>query len=155
MLHVNNQFLSLKAIWMKKILESEENWSYIDKNIIENLGGKNVICNISSTDQLNLNKIPPFYRQILESVAKINAADIQQPKTLVEILEMPLWGNKYITQKVGRHEKTLYYENWIQSNFTYVKDLKFTNGKLDENFCYKNVKKKNNILAETLSINRP
>ena len=53
-----------------------------------------------------------------------------------------IWDNMNITIKSGRYQKPIYFKNWIASNITFVKDLKFKQGLIDENFCYKQIKKK-------------
>ena len=42
--------------------------------------------------------------------------------------------------------------NWIKSGILYVKDLQFTNGKVDETFIFEVVKQKSNLLLETLKV---
>ena len=61
----------------------------------------------------------------------LNKSDLKKPATRDDITYEPLWHNKFITTKIRKRECTLYLSNWIKSGMPYVKDLQFTNGKVD------------------------
>ena len=77
---------------------------------------------------------------------------VQKPATSDDIANEPLWHNKFITTKIRKRECTLNLSNWIKSGVLYVKDLQFTNGKVDETFIFEVVKQKSNLLIETLKV---
>ena len=47
---------------------------------------------------------------------------------------------------------SLYLSNWIKSGIFYVKDLQFTNRKVDETFIFEVVKQESNLLIEILKV---
>ena len=92
---------------------------------------------------------------ILETVysfIQIRTLTIQKLATSDDIANKSLWHNKFITTKIRKREWTLYLSNWIKSGILYVKDLQFTNGKVDETFIFEVVKQKSNLLIETLKM---
>ena len=96
--------------------------------------------------------LPDFYRQIVYNFIQIRSLTVQQPATSDDIVNEPLWHNKFITTKIRKREYTLYLSNWIKSGILYVKDLQFTNGKVDETFIFEVVKQKSNLLIEILKV---
>ena len=96
--------------------------------------------------------LPDFYRQIVYSFIQIRSLTVQKPATSDDLANEPLWHNKFITMKIRMRECTLYLRNWIKSGILYVKDLQFTNGKVDETFIFEVVKQKSNLLIETLKV---
>ena len=75
--------------------------------------------------------MPDFYKEIVFAYGKSNITN--KPETLDDVLEQPLWGNKNINiyNKDAKRELTLNFKEWASSNFLYVKDLKFSDGKID------------------------
>ena len=96
--------------------------------------------------------LPDFYRQIVYSFIQIRSLTVQQPATRDDIANEHLWHNKFIITKIRKRECTLYLSNWIKSGILYVKDLQFTNRKVDETFIFEVVKQKSNLLIETLKV---
>ena len=67
-----------------------------------------------------------------------------------------LWGNVIFTQYNNRtkHDETLFFKNWINAGFHFVKSLKFINGALDETYIYDKIIDKRNIYCEILSLKK-
>ena len=96
--------------------------------------------------------LPDFYPHIVYSFLQSRSLTVQQPATNDDIANEPLWYNTFITTKIRKRECTLYLSNWIKSGILYVKDLQFTNGKVDEIFIFEVVKQNSNLLIETLKV---
>ena len=154
MIHVENHFAAVKGFWAKKILEEESQWNFIAKNLINNTCNMNLIVRTNNPETKMLNRLPTFYEQVLHSILKVNKSLSREPTELDELLIQPIWNNINITHTVNRKTECFYYKNWIENDILYIKDLKFKNGKLDENHCYKYIKKKTNIWAETLNLKK-
>ena len=86
------------------------------------------------------------------SFKQIRSLTVQKPATSDNIANEPFWHNKFMTTTLRKRECTLYLSNWIRSGIPYVKDLQFTNGKVDETFIFEAVKQKSNLLIETLKV---
>ena len=99
------------------------------------------------------NKLFLIFTHILCTVfLQSRSLTVQQPATNDDIANEPLWHNTFITTKIRKRECTLYLSNWIKSGILYVKDLQFTNGKVDETFIFEVVKQNSNLLIETLKV---
>ena len=152
MVTLDNHFTSLKATWVQKIIDSNETWSFIGKKCIKNFGDNNLLLYTNNPENDYIKTIPIFYQQVLLSHMKLNNAQYDEQEVRKNILNNTIWHNKHITTKIRRKNQPLYFKNWIEAGILFIKDLKFKNGTLDENHCYKSVKKKQNILAETLIV---
>ena len=95
-----------------------------------------------------IKKVPEFYMQVLINYNK------SKPDVTDSVRSNPgdqiIWGNKAFleTTQNGKKTSTLYFKYWIQSGLIYVKNLKFINGQLDENYIYNKVQNKTNIYIE-------
>ena len=154
MVNVENHFLTLKATWVKKLLDSEETWSYLGRTYIEEYGDRNILLHTNNVDNKYLKKLTEFYQQVLYSFIKINNVMSNEPSNQQEILNSVIWDNTNITVKTGRNTTPIYFKNWIECGILFVKDLKLSNGRIDENFCFKKIRKKQNILAQTLQLKK-
>ena len=101
-----------------------------------------------------LRKLPHFYQDIIVSFNKSKV--YSQPCKQEDILNQILWGNRYIRErKAGTNvQATLYFKEWAESKIMFVRDLKFLNGCLDENFLYNEIKDKRNIDVQILTLKK-
>ena len=152
MMDVESHFNALKASWVAKIINHESSSLHIGKAIINNFAKDKLLLKMNSTDITYLDEIPPFYKQVLVGYFKSDTS--RKPETQKEILNEVIWGNKHIRRQVRKIDNTFMFNNWISKDIIYIKDLKFTNGKLDEIFIYNKITDKRNILCEIYTLNK-
>ena len=141
MVNIQTQFTALKATWVKRILDSDDIWSSLGKYYIENFGKENLLLFTNNTENEYLKKLPSFYQQVFKSQIEINNTLAEERLTEDTIYNNPIWQNKYITITEKGKQIPIYFKNWIEAGLIFIKDLKFKNGALDENHCFKTVKK--------------
>ena len=100
---------------------------------------------------LYFEKIPVFYTQMICAFNKSKCINFDC--FCENIVNQPLWGNEFIKCKTGNKEDTLYFKSWIECSLLKIGDLKFLDGKIDENFVMQKVKMKANILSELHRLN--
>ena len=154
---LNLFFASLKAAWVPKILNSKSTWSCLGNKYLSELGTKIQISNFRFDKKYSIKELanlPDFYKEIVFAYGKSNITN--KPETLNDVLEQPLWGNKHINiyNKNAKREITLNFKEWASSNLLYVKDLKFSDGKIDANYTYNNVNNKRDIYKQILSLKK-
>ena len=157
MVDVESFFASLKAAWVPKILNSKSTWSCLGNKYLSELGTKIQISNFCFDKKYSVKELanlPDFYKEIVFAYGKSNITN--KPETLDDVLEQPLWGNKHINiyNKDAKREITLNFKEWASSNLLYVKDLKFSAGKIDANYIYNNVNNKRDIYKQILSLRK-
>ena len=152
MVDIESFFNSLQARWINRIVESNENWAYNGNKLIDNYAPHKLLLKTSELKNDYIQTFPDCYRQIVYSFIQIRSLTVQQPATSDDIANKPLWHNKFITTKIRKRACKLYLSNWIKSSILYVKDLQFTNGKVDKTFIFEVVKQKSNLLIETLKV---
>ena len=123
MIDIVTKHHALKTSWIPKLLNEESSIAeilnmYLAKmSITTNLLLKMNFCKIDKFGVFL--KAPPFYQQIIISYNLCKTIRPINKLNTVEILSQPLWGNEYFKSK----GKCLYYKNWLESGFLYVKDL--------------------------------
>ena len=77
-----------------------------------------------------------------------------KPRTLADVLEQPLWGNKHVTiyEKSARKTLTLNFKEWAKSNLLYIKDLKCNHGKLDDNYIIRKLSDKRDVFSQLILV---
>jgi hypothetical protein len=152
MTDLDSYICSLKANWINRLRLSDPNtqcWAQIPTLSLETL------CLFEDTLTFNLNKLSlfpevnqlaAFYKEVILSYSKVFSND--KETFLNEIQYECIWGNQHILSKEGKKKKVIFFKNWIKSKIIHIKDLKFTDGILDENFVYSHVRNKQNIYAE-------
>ena len=149
MLDVESHFLALKASWVDRILNGINcGWVYMAKlNILPFIQcvRNMTFSNLESLPQIN--KIPPFYGQVLYAYAKSQYKP--HPSNKEDILEQFIWGNRYIQfcNSKGKY-LVLYFPSFISEGILRVRDLTFKNGAVDEHFLYNKIKNKKDIYRE-------
>ena len=87
------------------------------------------------------NYIPEFYQQM----CGYNKSKIITPEDFRHnIVDQPLWGNKFITF----NNQTLFYRDWIKSKIISLSNLRIKNGKIDINFVYSRLNNNSNFFDE-------
>ena len=85
--------------------------------------------------------MPPFYRQVIEWCVKIKSFIQEEPTTMNESFNQPIWHNKYLFT-IFRHRKlSIFLSNWIKSGILYVMDLDYSEGHVSETYIIKHLKK--------------
>ena len=154
---VESFFASLKAAWVPKILNSKSTSSCLGNKYLSELGTKIQISNFRFDKKYSIKELanlPDFYhKEIVFAYAKSNITN--KTETINDVLEQPLWGNKHINiyNKDAKRELTLKFKEWASSNLLYVKNLKFSDGKIDAKYIYNNVNKRD-IYKQILSLRK-
>ncbi len=153
MIHLKSFFMSLKASWIYRILDpnNQNSSSFLAKSLLQISGielktikylgfsAKNAMDRIKS--------LPAFYIEVIMSFAEANRYEI--PTKQKDILDSCLWGNNiFMIHKKQGKAYPVYFRNWINSNIMFVKDLKITNGVLDANYVYQKIQNKANFHIE-------
>ena len=151
---LESKICAIKASWVVRITESNEKWAYLGKAYFNiNPNSTMLKLNFNQIDSFPiLKKLPEFYQDIIVSFNKSKIC--LQPSKKEDILNQILWGNRYIkTTKAGtRLQVTLYFKEWAHSKVMFVRDLKFVDGSLDENFIYNKIKDKQNIYIQIMTL---
>jgi hypothetical protein len=150
MIDVESHFQAVKASWVGKITNSEDNWTFLPKMYLNKLG-KNMasldfIC-VNSSNMPCLKSLPKFYQEVI--IAQSNANNVKRPLTTEDILNQPLWGNIHLMYRSGNKSRCLFSKSFINSNIVKVNSLQFINGKLDQHHLYTILQDKTNMFADT------
>ena len=149
MIDIFSYAASIKASWVKRILESkDENLKFIANiyfNLFEDFDNHIVLrMKVRNIQQLPvLEKIPTFYKQVI--LGHIGSTkDVIEDDSTSEIL----FGNPKFMIGKKKHAHTLFFPNWVRSSLIYLKDLKYENGKLDTNYILNLLHRSANTLIE-------
>ena len=98
-----------------------------------------------------LTEIPKFYTCTILAYNFCKYIKPVHKLTNTELLSQSIWGNEYFKVK----GKTLFFSNWIESGFLYVKDLLNNDGTwLKEHEFILKLQKKNNWIAELMMLKK-
>lgn len=86
---------------------------------------------------------------ILKIKKNVNQNDFDQT-----ILSQCIWGNMFITNNVKNEKVTMCFKRWIDSGLLTIGQLRFTNGLLDEQYIYRKVLNKQNIISEVARLKK-
>ena len=113
-----------KAVWVQRLYYSKEDtWSYIPKTFFETCELNVVMCmNFEKEKHLPI-KLPQLYKEAILSWHLCGGGS-KAPQDISNIRQQLIWGNKFIQTK-GR---TLFFENWKNSNINFIDDLLNENG---------------------------
>lgn len=115
-----------KAAWISKLTQNKSNLSKFLNACLANHKMK-IECilesNVTNTSDFNsLKGLPQFYKEVFTA---FNECKTQKSiDTVEEILRQNIWFNVNFKYK----GKVLYFQNWFESGFHYVKDLVNDNG---------------------------
>ena len=71
---------------------------------------------------------------------KIKSFIQEEPTTIYELLNQPIWHNKYIFTKISHIKRSIILSNLIKSGILYVKDLDCSEGHVSESYIIKHLK---------------
>ena len=157
MIDFKSHCLSLKASWIKRIGEADINssWINIPSLYLRDTAILEIIPYITSHEITKLKpfeKLPPFYKQVIEGYVQCNApytSGSHSNNNTVNVLNMCIWGNRNIRNKTG---DILYFPNWIRSGMVQIKDLNIIEGKINENYIFTKLSHKSNYLSEMYQV---
>lgn len=159
MIDVESYILSLKACWVTRILDTNHtasSWNILARALIDSVLPHELIQSLSYNKQEmfpQITKLPVFYQDVIYAYAKSN--NITFPSTTAEFLEMNIWGNRHILyENHVRNRSTIYFKSLCDSEILKIKDIRFHEGKVDENYLYGKVRNKCNILQEITVLRR-
>ena len=93
-----------------------------------------------------VNNLSSFYKDVFCCFNKVFVSTLDEFKE--NIVNQCIWGNKFITFRQGNKKCVLFLRYWIRSGVNKISDLKFIDGKLNENYIYQKIGFSGNILPE-------
>ena len=120
MIEIESYINSLKAKWIKRLLDKQNTGQWKDLYIYElkKIGGEAFFkANIKHTDVKKLNIKSKFLSDIIEAWAKFNYKEITVENE--SISKQILWNNSYIKNK---HD-TLFYNKWFDKGVTFIEHI--------------------------------
>ena len=158
MVDIRSIFMSFKAAWVARILRCnpiDHRWSQLAHFYLQPLLDckPDLIFNFDDTVHFHqLRYLSQFYQDVIISYNK--AFVTEKDGFLEDIADHCLWGNKFFVTKRKNKKMVLFLRNWIRSGVNYVRDLKFVDGKLDENFVYQTISMQGNIFSEVMIVKK-
>ena len=152
MIDVESFHAALKTKWVGRIINNSDKWSAIGNHLINSFASDRLLLKIHVHDIRYIRNMPPFYRQVIECCVKIKSFIQEEPTTINELLNQPIWHNKYLFTKIRHRKRSIFLSNWIKSGILYVKDLDYSEGHVSESYIIKHLKNKSNFLIEMKEI---
>ncbi len=156
MIDVESQFKALKAAWMARIMNAEEcEWNFLAKEYFVRFGPNNLLHKMKFKPENMLEQIkiiPPFYQQIIEGFMASKSNEMPDSDDVLN--EEIIWGNECFTLTKNRRKNSLLFANWISSGIIHVKDLKYKDGIIDQQYLTQKIRNKANFYVEFLSIQK-
>ena len=152
MVDIKSLFESFKAGWIKRLESSDpviHSWSQLAMFNFHALGqcDTNLYYNFDDNVVFNeVNSLSSFYKDVFCCFNKVFVSTLDEFKE--NIVNQCIWGNKFITFRQGNKKCVLFLRNWIRSGVNKISDLKFIDGKLNENYIYQKIGFSGNILRE-------
>ena len=150
MVDVEAQFSALKAAWVPRYLSDKEKsspWCIFPEIYFSTFGTDNSILKMNFIDKkmLPLFNIPPFYQEVI--IGFNMTKNISVPSNKIDLLESVLWGNRVFTYKISNKSYVLNDCTFCLAGILKVKDLKFINNKLDQNYIFNKLQNKCNFFT--------
>ena len=156
MVDVKSIFMSFKAAWITKFLDSDPNvhgWAQIAHYYLKPFLTCNDALVFNFDDKIDfpdLNHLSSFYRDVFVS---FNKAFVKDKDAFVDGIQNEcLWGNRFVVKRERGKNMVLFLRNWIRSGVNKISDLHFVDGKLDLMRMYDIIVFKSNILTELLTM---
>ena len=152
MIDLESQFMAIKAAWIPRFLRDNQSnapWTILAKFYFDRFGDNNAILrmNVYQPDSLpELKRIPKFYQEVIISFNKSKC--LSKPTNQNELLNSPIWGNRFFTYHIKKKTFVLNNLNWQKAGLILVKDVKITDSKIDQNYIYRKVKVKSKIFHQ-------
>ena len=152
---VRSKIESLKCSWISKWSDNINlPWYNLATAIFKqhNLNFEILInCNIRNPKNCSLSKIPVFYQDVFYSYYKCKNNLEVTTMNSYEFMTTQIWGNELLMN----NNKCLFFNNWIDCNFIYIKDLFDKEGHfVSEQFVFAKLKRRHNWIAEYAIIKR-
>lgn len=144
---IESKIKAIKSSWISYILNGENNLLYFLENFKLKDDDILYILHTNKIDLQNhflLKKLPIFYREIFEAFSYSKTTKEANAMSTPEFLQQHIWGNKLFMFK----NKTLYFQNWFNKGFKYVKDIVDENGLKPLEFFSNILAQKNNLICE-------
>lgn len=145
---VESYFDSLKLSWILRINTDEKaNWKVIPTFFFDKFGRNLLIFKMNIGDLKNvkdLEKIPPFYKELIRVWIKIGGGRTNLPTNYREIRKQLLWGNHFIKH----NNKCIIFNNFIKSGILYVNDILDNNGNISQEVVFNKLKYRTNWISE-------
>ena len=140
MIDIGSYFASLRASWVSRFVSGEmDNWKLIPYKYFRQFGKNWLIfsMNIEYKKMKDyLRYIPDFYKEILQTWIKMGGGQTKTLSHFAEIRKQLIWGNKFIMFK----NKSLMFDNWINSDLIYINDILNENGEISQNLILDKLK---------------
>ena len=117
MINFEDVVKSLKFTWVNRYCKSAgSHWCARLDSLLSKVGGAFLFqCNFD-LKFLNLNNLPPFYKNILKVWQELN---FKEPLNANEFKQEFLWNNRFIKT----NGKTIYYKTWVNKDILKIGDL--------------------------------
>ena len=133
MIDIGSYFASLRASWVSRFVSGEmDNWKLIPYKYFRQFGKNWLIFSMNIEYKKikdYLRYIPDFYKEILQTWIKMSGGQTKTLSHFAEIRKQLIWGNKFIMFK----NKSLMFDNWINSDLIYINDILNENGEISQN----------------------
>ena len=95
MIDINSYFKAIKVTWIKRLMNSDLNWSVIGNHLINQFGGRNLLLRITTSDNNYINNLPVFYKLIFQACISTNKLEHSEINSEHTLLRQPI-GITYI-----------------------------------------------------------
>ena len=148
---ISSFFESLQASWINRLFGNNGNcsWKYIPTFYFNTIAPWNVLqfSNFISIKQFpQLKDLPLFYQNVL--LAHNKSKEISPIECHDDLINQPIFANKFLMTKSSKDSSTLLFQNWISKNITHLYHLPFANGKIEIEFLYNKVTNHANLHIE-------
>ena len=124
MIDLQNQIRALKIKWISRIFSGKNNglWNKLANFWFNKIGGLtfvlNLNCNASDVEQITKNKIPKFYKDVLESWFELKENNKCSSNRDVLVNQI-IWNNS----DVKCNNKLLMFQKWKDAGIVYLSDV--------------------------------
>jgi hypothetical protein len=140
MIDIESFFASLRASRVSRFVSGDmDNWKLIPYKYFRQFGKNLLIFSMNIEYKKNryyLRYIPDFYKEILQTWKKMGGGQTKTLSHFAEIRKQLIWGNKFIMFK----NKSLMFDNWINSDLIYINDILNENGEISQNLILDKLK---------------
>ena len=151
MIDIESQFHALKAAWIPRYLSDRENpsaWCIFPNLYFGYFGTADEILKMNFTNKNQFPRfenIPSFYQEII--IGFNMTKHVIHPSTTGELLDSLLWGNQAFTYSICSKRFVLADYNLCENHILRVRDLKFVESKLDQNYLLNRLRNKSSLFT--------